>query len=71
MCDEDTAALVVDNGSGMCKVRILNTSDTVQDFLISLGIKPLMLPLEITIFSINHVIVRPTNIMIRAHWSLF
>ena len=24
MCDEDTAALVVDNGSGMCKVRILN-----------------------------------------------
>ena len=21
MCDEDTAALVVDNGSGMCKVR--------------------------------------------------
>ena len=23
MCDEDTAALVVDNGSGMCKVRIL------------------------------------------------
>ena len=24
MCDEDVAALVVDNGSGMCKVRILN-----------------------------------------------
>ena len=25
MCDEDTAALVVDNGSGMCKVSPLNS----------------------------------------------
>ena len=23
MCDEDTAALVVDNGSGMCKVQLI------------------------------------------------
>ena len=40
--------------------------ETVQDFLIKLGIKPLMHLLEISIFSLNKVIVRPTKIMNRA-----
>ena len=35
----------------------------VQDFLIKLGIKPGMYTLETNIFSLNHVIVRPTKIM--------
>ena len=42
------------------KVRPL---DTVQDFLIKLGIKPRMHLLEISLFSIYHDIVRPTKIM--------
>ena len=37
--------------------------DTVQDFLIKLGIKPHLQLLKIGIFSLNHVIVRPTKIM--------
>jgi hypothetical protein len=39
--------------------------ETVQDFLIKLGIKPRisMHVLEMCIFSLNHVIVRPTKIM--------
>ena len=39
------------------------TVDTVQDFLIKLDMKPCMHLVEISIFSINHVIVRLTNIM--------
>jgi hypothetical protein len=48
--------------------------DTVQDFLIKLGIKP---PMHLHIgnkhFSLNHVIVRPTKIMNRATkiWANF
>ena len=37
--------------------------DTVQDFLIKLGIEPLMHLLEISIFSINNDLVRLTKIM--------
>ena len=37
--------------------------ETVQDFLIKLGIKPLMHLLEISIFSLNNDIVRLTKIM--------
>ena len=37
--------------------------DTVQDYLIKLGIKSCVHILEISIFSLNHVIVRPTKIM--------
>ena len=37
--------------------------DTVHDFLIKLGIKPCLHILKISIFSLNHVIVRPTKIM--------
>ena len=47
--------------------------DTVQDFLIKLGSKPHIYLQEISIFSINHVTVRPTKIMNRAdkHWAHF
>ena len=37
--------------------------ETVQDFLIKLGIKPLMHLLEISIFSLNNDILRLTKIM--------
>ena len=37
--------------------------ETVQDFLIKLGIKPLMHLLEISIFSQTDDLVRPTKIM--------
>ena len=40
-----------------------HTLDTVQDFLIMLGIKLLLHLLKISIFSLNHVILRPTKIM--------
>ena len=47
--------------------------DTVQDFLIKLGIKPRMHLLEIGIFSLYHAIIRPTKIMNRAdkNWAHF
>ena len=47
--------------------------DTLQDFLIKLGIKPRMHLLEISTFSLYHVIVRPTKIMNRAdkNWAHF
>ena len=46
---------------------------TVQDFLIKLGVKPRMHLLEIDIFWLYHVIVRPTKIMITANknWAKF
>ena len=37
--------------------------DTFQDFLIKLAIKPHIHTLEISIFSLHHVIVSPTKIM--------
>ena len=37
--------------------------DTVQDLLIKLGIKPHLHILKISIFSLNHLIVRPTKVM--------
>ena len=37
--------------------------DTIQDFLCYLGMKPFMHLVEISIFSLNHVIVRPTKII--------
>ena len=47
--------------------------ETIQDFLIKLGIKPLMHLLEISTFSLNNVIVRLTKIMNRAdkNWAHF
>ena len=41
----------------------LSTLETVQDFLIKLGIKPLMHLLEISIYSLNNDLVRLTKIM--------
>ena len=37
--------------------------ETVQDFLCQLGIKPHMNIVEIVIFSLYHVIIRPTKII--------
>ena len=47
----------------LCKDYIL---DTFQDFLIKLDIKPLIHLLEMSIFALNNVILRLTNIMNRA-----
>ena len=41
--------------------------DTIQDFLIKLGIKPGMHLWEISILSLNNVFIRCTKIMKRAH----
>ena len=53
--------------------RVASTVDTVQDFLIKLGIKPRMHLWEISILSLYNVIVRPTKIMNRAdkNWAHF
>ena len=55
------------------KGGIISEIETVQDFLIKLGIKPLMYLLEISIFSLNNVILRLTKIMNRAdkNWAHF
>ena len=45
---------------------IIYKLDTFQDFLIKLDIKPLIHLLEISIFSLNNVILRLTKIMNRA-----
>ena len=54
-------------GNNVVKLRSLNFMmtlvDTVQDFLIMLGIKPRLRIFTISIFSLNHVIIRPTKIM--------
>ena len=46
-----------------CCINSLCVLDTVQDFFIMLGIKPCLHILKISIFSLNHIIVRPTKIM--------
>ena len=47
--------------------------DNVQDFLIKLGIKPHMYQYEVSILSLNNVIVRPAKIINRAdkNWPHF
>ena len=47
--------------------------ESVQDFLIKLDMKPCMNLMEMSIFSLNIVIVRPTKIMKRAdkNWAQF
>ncbi len=47
----------------MKKYVITSALETVQDFLIKLGIKTLMHLLEISIFSLNNDLVRLTKIM--------
>ena len=61
---EWTGIISCEEGSGL---------NTVQDFLIKLGIKPRWHLLEIGIFSLYHVLVRPTKIMNRAdkNWAHF
>ena len=44
----------------------ISTIESVQDFLIKLDMKPFMHLVEISIFSLNLVIVRLTKIMNRA-----
>ena len=41
----------------------VDTVDTIQDFLCKLGMKPHMHLVDISIFSLNHVITRPTKII--------
>ena len=51
---------------GICVVALTVHNyvlDNVQDFLIKLVIKPRLHILKISIFSLNHVILRPTKIM--------
>ena len=48
------------------KVVIQYALESFQDFLIELDMKPRMHLVEISIFSINNVTVRPTKIMNRA-----
>ena len=43
--------------------RTASTIESVQDFLIMLDMKPCMHLVEISIFSLNHVILRLTKIM--------
>ena len=54
-------------------LHLLCILDTFQDFLIKLDIKPLIHLLEISIFSLNNVILRLTKIMNRAdkNWAHF
>ena len=45
------------------KVFVTYLLDTIQDFLCKLGMNPSMHLVEISIFSLNHVIVRHTKII--------
>ena len=44
-------------------VHSASSIDTIQDFVCKLCMKPNMHLVEISIFSLNHVFVRPTKIM--------
>ena len=51
----------------------LGILESLQDFLIKLDIKPYMHLVEISFFSLNYVILRPTKIMNRTNqnWAHF
>ena len=49
--------------NGISNIKNASAIDTVTDFLIELGMKPCMHLVEISIFSLNHVIIRPTKII--------
>ena len=70
---ENSAEKSGGEGLQLSEYSNLINDETVQDFLIKLGIKPLMHLLEISTFSLYHVIVRPTKIMNRADksWAQF
>ena len=46
-----------------CRLASYYVIDTIQDFLCKLGMKPRMQLYKIIIFSLKHVIVRPTKII--------
>ena len=75
-CSAMSLSGVVEN-INFCSVAgtacLLYCLETVLEFLIQLGIKPSMHLLEISIFSLNYTIVRPTKIMNRAdkNWAHF
>ena len=66
-----------DDGGLLILLELLNDRvaevETFQDFLIKFGIKSLMHLLEISMFSLNNVILRLTKIMNRAdeNWAYF
>ena len=66
----DTTSYTAKCGNFLSEIASL---DTVTDFLIELGMKPHMHLVEISIFSLNNVTVRPTKIMNRAdkNWAHF
>ena len=49
------------------QTRLVQGLESVQDFLIMLDMKPCMHLVEISIFSLNYVIVRPTKIIKDTH----
>ena len=49
--------------TSMHNLMVQYAVDTIQDFLRNLGMKPHMHLVEISTFSLNHVIVTPTKIM--------
>ena len=53
--------------SRYCNIRMGAGVESVQDFLIKLDMKPCMHLMEISIFSLNLVIIRPAKIMNRAN----
>ena len=62
---------MVNNGQNLVKAAY--ELDTVQDFLIELDMNHVWHLVEISIFSLNNVTVRPTKIMNRAdkNWAHF
>ena len=57
----------------LCLYKVSTTLESDQDFLIKLDMKPCMHLVEISIFSPNLVIIRPTKSMNRAdkNWAQF
>ena len=60
----DTTSYTAEWGNFLSELASL---DTVTDFLIELGMKSHMHLVEVSIFSLNNVIIRPTKIMNRAN----
>ena len=73
--NKDQGHIACGGDDGLLKVLKLETSkvESVQDCLIKLDMKPGMYQVEISIFSLNLVIVRLTKIMNRAdkNWAHF
>ena len=61
------------DGNSFHSFKFTSRLETVTDFLIELGMKPHMYLVEISIFSLNNVTVRPIKIMNRVdkNWAQF